>query len=120
MVTTDLHVIAPEYVSVAVACKVFLKKGGDEAATSERIRAALRAFLNPLPPGGPQKNGWPFGRAVFPSEIYQLLDKVDGVDYVVEVKLSAAGPHRLENRSIRINPLAVVHSGEHTVEIGVK
>lgn len=120
LVTTDLHIIAPEYVRVSVACKVFLKKGSSESAVGERIGEALRTFLSPLSPGGPQKTGWPFGRAVYPSEIYQLIDKVVGVDYVVEVQLSATGPHRLTNRIIQINPIAVVYSGEHTVEVRAK
>ena len=44
---------------------------------------ALKQFLDPLPPaGGENGKGWPFGRNVFISEIYQLLDSLPGIDYV--------------------------------------
>ena len=42
---------------------------------------ALKQFLDPLP-GGENGEGWPFGRNVFISEIYQLLDTLPGIDYV--------------------------------------
>lgn len=42
---------------------------------------ALKQFLDPLA-GGENGKGWPFGRNVFISEIYQLLDTLPGIDYV--------------------------------------
>jgi len=42
---------------------------------------ALKQFLDPLA-GGETREGWPFGRNVFVSEIYQLLDTLPGIDYV--------------------------------------
>lgn len=41
---------------------------------------ALKRFLDPLA-GGEDGEGWPFGRDLFVSEIYQLLDTLPGVDY---------------------------------------
>jgi hypothetical protein len=42
---------------------------------------ALKQFFDPLTGGG-KGEGWPFGRNVFVSEIYQLLDQLPGIDYV--------------------------------------
>jgi hypothetical protein len=46
--------------------------------------AALERFLHPLT-GGSDGQGWQFGRSIYVSEIYQLLDNLPGVDYVVKV-----------------------------------
>lgn len=42
---------------------------------------ALRLYFDPLK-GGEDGRGWPFGRNVYVSEVYQLLDTLPGVDYV--------------------------------------
>lgn len=41
----------------------------------------LKKYFAPLK-AGEDGQGWPFGRNVYVSEIYQLLDKLPGVDYV--------------------------------------
>ena len=35
--------------------------------------------------GGPQGEGWPFGRALYLSEVYERLEQLEGVDYVDDV-----------------------------------
>lgn len=52
----------------------------EETAQISAVRA-LKRFFDPLA-GGEDRNGWPFGRNVFVSEIYQLLDTLPGIDYV--------------------------------------
>ena len=44
---------------------------------------ALRQFFDPLT-GGENHEGWPFGRNVYVSEVYQLLDSLPGIDYVTQ------------------------------------
>ena len=41
-------------------------------------RQALRAFFHPLT-GGPEQTGWPFGRAVYASEVSAVLEQLDGM-----------------------------------------
>ncbi len=47
----------------------------------------LETFFHPLT-GGPQGSGWPMGRNVHISEIYYLIEKMSGVDYVEQVMLN--------------------------------
>jgi len=47
----------------------------------------LRNFFHPLK-GGPAKNGWPMGRPVYISEIYNVLENVEEVDFVRRLKLN--------------------------------
>lgn len=44
---------------------------------------ALRQFLHPLS-GGRDGQGWPFGRNVYVSDIYELLDRLPAVDFVTK------------------------------------
>jgi hypothetical protein len=47
----------------------------------------LNSFLSPFQGGGSDGNGWPFGRPVYLSEMYALLDQVKGVDYIKRLTL---------------------------------
>jgi hypothetical protein len=116
LVTTDLYVIGPEYVKVSVGCKVRLKKKSSPTEVGERVQKALEDFLDPLQ-GGPDGDGWPFGRSVYPSEIYQVIDGIEGVDYATGISLSAEGRYQKEGDIIKIPPIALAYSGEHQVEI---
>jgi predicted phage baseplate assembly protein len=92
LVTTNLHVIGPEYVAVNVSCRVFLNKRVSESEAKASVLAALKQLLDPVF-GGPERGkGWPFGRSVFPSEINQRLAQLPAVDYVVGVRLNDLQP----------------------------
>lgn len=116
LITTDLHVIGPAYVKVSVKCKVSVKKRNSQAEVSKRVQKALEIFLDPLN-GGNNGKGWPFGRSVYPSEIYQIIDKVEGVDYATGVSIDAEGQCQKIGDMIKIPPVALVYSGKHVVEI---
>jgi len=116
LVTTDLYVIGPQYVKISVKCKIRMVKRSSPAEVSKRVMEALERFLDPLA-DGPDGEGWPFGRSVFPSEIYQIIDGVEGVDYATGVSLSAEGQHQKVGDIIRIPQISLVFSGEHQVEI---
>lgn len=94
LLTTFVHVLGPQFVPVDIEATVVPLPDVEQSGLLPRVLAALRAFLDPLH-GGEQQNGWPFGRNVFVSEIYQLLDQLPGVDYVTEVTLAGDDPARL-------------------------
>jgi len=58
------------------------------------IIKALKNFLHPLP--GADHSGWPFGRSVYVSEIYQLLDDLDFVDWVPALNLEQIDRNQTE------------------------
>lgn len=116
LVTTDLHVIAPEYIKVSIDCQVKLKKKSSPVAVKARVQKALKEFLDPLS-GGPDKTGWPFGRAVYPSEIYQLIDNLEGVDYASGISLGTEEKQYEPGQPVKISSNALIFSGEHHVEV---
>lgn len=88
LVTTRVQVIGPKYVTISLKCQVHLLKHTSQVRTEDRVRKKLKEFLHPIK-GGPDGKGWPFGRPVFPSEISQTIDGVEGVDYVSHVSLKS-------------------------------
>lgn len=84
--TTRHHVVAPEYVPFTIRAVVKLHPD----YLLERVEIAARTrFYNFLHPvyGGAEGSGWQFGRDVFVSEMIQILDGTEGVDYVRDLEL---------------------------------
>ncbi|MBD2503800.1 baseplate J/gp47 family protein [Anabaena azotica] len=81
LLTTKVNVVAPRYVEVGVRMTLHLKRDVKEADVRDKAIATARKFLHPLT-GGAESLGWPFGRHVYVSEIYELLDKLKGIDFV--------------------------------------
>ena len=52
-----------------------------------KMEHKLRNFFHPLK-GGPAKNGWPMGRPIYISEIYNVLENIEEVDFVRRLKLN--------------------------------
>jgi hypothetical protein len=88
LLTTRLHVVGPDYLRVQVSATLYLEEGVRPAVVRQAVADALTAFFHPLS-GGAGGGGWPFGRAVHVSEVYQLLDTAPGVDFVRVVRIKA-------------------------------
>lgn len=86
---SQVNVIPPNYVQVFAEVDVAYKNINEAKIVQDRINTALTEFFNPLR-GGPKGSGWEFGRNVFGTEVYQLVENVEGVDFVASVILRAA------------------------------
>lgn len=119
LITSGLYVTGPVYVKVWITCIIHARKESSPTGIENRVKKALDHFLDPLQ-GGPDSNGWPFGRPVFPSEIYQVIDNVEGVDYASGVSIRAGGEpdtFHLEDGVVKIIPRALIFPGCHCLEI---
>jgi hypothetical protein len=87
LLTTRLHVFGPQFLTVGLHVTVVPLPDELESNLKDRIVHAVRKFLDPWI-GGEDTNGWPFGRNVFLSELYGLLDRVEGVDYITTISLT--------------------------------
>lgn len=79
VIGTELYVLSPEFVPVAVSVNVALRDPSTEVETLNRVRAALTRFLWPLEPGGVEQNGWPMGEDVRAAELVTQVARVEGV-----------------------------------------
>ncbi|BAZ08752.1 hypothetical protein NIES4071_05580 [Calothrix sp. NIES-4071] len=85
LLTTRLHIVAPRWVTIKVNISLILQPGAKKELVQKLVQDALEGFFHPLT-GGIKGKGWEFGRNIYISEIYQLLDKQPGVDYVTKRK----------------------------------
>jgi hypothetical protein len=104
---TSLEVIAPKLFWVSINARVRLPEQSTQAMNVEirrRAEAALYQYLNPYR-GGPDGTGWTFGRDLHVSELYALLQRIPGIEFVDELvscairsnELDAAGCHRRDS-----------------------
>ncbi len=77
LLTTRHHIVAPDYISVQLSAQLQLERGAQGSTVRQQALSAIREFFHPL--------RWPFGRSVYSSEVYQLLDNIPGVDYVPNI-----------------------------------
>jgi hypothetical protein len=87
LVTTRVRVMKPRYVEVSVRVTVVLKHGGPgQERLKQQMETAIRTALHPLF-GGVDGKGWAFGRAIHKSDLYRVVEGLDGVDYVEDLTL---------------------------------
>jgi len=111
---TRVQVVGPEYVRVGVDVAVVRRTGsGLQPAVVEQ---AVRAFLDPLR-GGTEGAGWPFGRPVYYSELFQRLESLAPVDHVERLALETSPPGASTSEGIAIPPWALVAADPVTVQV---
>ena len=115
-----LLVEAPFYQGVTVVAKLIAR---GRASTEELRQAALLAlnrYFDPLT-GGPEREGWPFGRPVQAGEVFAVLQNLQGTEYVDDVKLFAADPITGKRgepvQRIELERHALVFSYEHQIRV---
>ena len=102
LLTTHHHVVGPEYKEVKVTATLVPHSDARIEEIPGQAVKLVRQFFNPLPTeDGVAGQGWPFGRNVYLSEVYELLEKAPGVDYVAAVELNGqAASVSLEARQL--------------------
>lgn len=118
LLTTEVFVLRSGYekISVNADIKIYPKFFGGNI--EEEVTKKLNSFLHPTK-GGPKGDGWPFGRAVYISEIYEVINGVDGVDNVVSVViLTQNGVEHSDD--IPIPAHSLVYPGTHQITIEVE
>lgn len=113
--TTELHVVGPGYVPVTVTATLHADPGAPAASLRQRAQEALDAFFDPLK-GGPQAQGWPFGRAVLAADVLAVLGGLAQVRYVDGLGLSStAGQGLCVN--LPLCPTELVDSRPHLITV---
>jgi predicted phage baseplate assembly protein len=120
LVSTQLNVQAPDYQWVETEIRFHPSAYVDIETVRKAVESRLFEFLNPLI-GGPNGDGWPFGRDLFIADIQAVLLTVPGVDFIRSVKLfpvsSAQGQfvRGEEATEIAVVTHGVIVSYRHTV-----
>jgi predicted phage baseplate assembly protein len=131
LLTTEVHVIGPEFTKVAVHATLHVTPESSPKELIARANDSLNQFFDPIS-GGQDGNGWPMGRAVYRSEILARLNALPGVIYVDEINLETVlvptNPecdccHKQEKTipaqcgNIEICPHGLVTSGQYQIKV---
>jgi len=109
-----VHVAGPWYVEISVSIDVFVTSIDVASEVERETGRKLRAFFHPLT-GGPEEEGWDFGRDVSASDIYAFLEDIKGVDHVENltfVQDDGSYPDVVE-----IKPEFLAANGNHLITI---
>ena len=83
---TKLSVEWMHYKPVGVAARLIVRRGDDASAVKRSALRRVNQLLSPLP-GEANGGGWPFGRSLRASQIYEALLADPAIRYAEEVKL---------------------------------
>lgn len=86
---SQVNLVGPGYIGIGVKATVKFISISEAKVIEGRVIDNLKRFFHPLH-GGPEGNGWNFGRNVYISEIYEVIEKTEGVDYVEDLSLNAS------------------------------
>jgi hypothetical protein len=103
LVTTRIFVVEAEFVPVNLTVTVVKTPEANPVELEATVRAVIREYYDAEFGGDPARavayvagnstergGGWEFGRDVFRSEIFELLERVGGVDHVERIDVPAA------------------------------
>ncbi|HEX2706255.1 MAG TPA: putative baseplate assembly protein [Candidatus Lustribacter sp.] len=120
VIGTRLVIEPPFYQGVTVVARVLARRRTDTDSLREAALAALYQHFSPLT-GGPDGEGWPFGRPVHVGEVYAVLQRLPGTELVEEVRLFAADPTTAVRGDptdrIALDANALVFSFGHQVKV---
>jgi hypothetical protein len=109
-----LIVSPPDYVTVAIDADLFVTSLELAAAVEGAAQTALAKLLHPLR-GGPEGQGWEFGRSISRSDVFAVLESIAAVDRVENLQFRAGG--RLSAERVDIAPHELLASGSHDLRI---
>ncbi|MCK6561685.1 putative baseplate assembly protein [bacterium] len=85
-----IFVAGPVYAEIDVLADLVVATIDAAARVEQEARAKLADFLHPLT-GGPTDTGWEFGQGLSASDVYVLLEQIEGLDHVENLSFSRAG-----------------------------
>lgn len=115
---TRIQVQDPVYIRVYVSATIVPLPGFSDEGLRKNADEKLRKFLHPIK-GWKDGSGWPIGGNVYRSDIYDILEKIEGVDCVIKISLSGEGgliPDVEGNLILKSKTMTVV-SGTHLITI---
>ncbi|MCP4341415.1 MAG: hypothetical protein GY799_21670 [Desulfobulbaceae bacterium] len=87
LLTTRLHVVEPQYLYLSIGAAIRALPGVNSHDLQRESVKKIEKFFSPLPDPKTNSQGWSFGRSVYLSEVYEQLDKIDGVDFVEDIQV---------------------------------
>jgi len=120
LVGTRVSVEPPMYRGVTVVAIIRARPKASAARVREDALEALYRYLNPLT-GGPDGDGWPWGRPLQAGEVFSVLQAIDGVDLVEDARIFGANPvtgeRGKQTSRLELEPGSLVFSYAHQIRV---
>ncbi|WP_063041002.1 putative baseplate assembly protein [Nocardia pseudovaccinii] len=120
MIGARLIVEPPRYRGVTVVGAVRARATIDPARVRASAIRALNSYLHPVT-DGPSGQGWPLGRSVQAGELYAVLQGIDGVEQIDDLRLYPADPingtRGEATQRITLPPNGLAYSFEHQIKV---
>lgn len=96
LLTTTLNVKEPNYLGIQVTAEIVPSEYSHPEMVCTRVVERLQQFLSPLALSEDESlsevveqewEGWPFGRDLYVSELFSLIQQVPGVKHVLDVQI---------------------------------
>lgn len=108
----------PYYQGITVVAKVRPRPRMNPQRLQAQALEALYRYFDPLN-GGPDGTGWPFGRPIQVGEVYAVLQRLSGTEFVEDARLFPAnlisGQREEAVQRLELGPHALVFSYGHQV-----
>ncbi|HVH64962.1 MAG TPA: putative baseplate assembly protein [Candidatus Acidoferrum sp.] len=118
VIGTRIVVEPPVYRGVTVVAKLRPRPNANPTRLQADALDALYRYFHPII-GGPDRNGWPFGRPVHVGEVYSVLQGLRATELVEDARLFGADPISGQRgqavQRLVIEPHALIFSYEHQV-----
>ena len=118
LIGTRILVEPPVYRGITVVARLRARSRSDPNRLRDQALDVLYQYFHPVL-GGPDGDGWPFGRAVLSGEVFAALQGVRGTEMVEDVRIFGADPLTGERGKVterlELEPHALVFAYEHQV-----
>jgi predicted phage baseplate assembly protein len=109
----------PHYRWLTVVARLRARPRVNKQQLQAAVLEELYSYFNPII-GGPNRDGWPFGRMVIAGEVYAVLQSLAGTELVEDVQLFEADPATGERGGdplphLALEPHELVFSYRHKV-----
>jgi predicted phage baseplate assembly protein len=110
----------PVYQGITVVARIRARRRASTDRLRREAAEALYRYFHPIS-GGPDGDGWPFGRPINVGEVYAVMQRLAGTELVEDARLFAADPLTGERgpqvQRIDIDGDALVFSFEHQIRV---
>jgi predicted phage baseplate assembly protein len=110
----------PVYQGITVVARIRARRRASTDRLRKEAAEALYRYFHPIT-GGPDGDGWPFGRPINVGEVYAVMQQLAGTELVEDARLFAADPLSGERgpqvQRIDIDGDALVFSYEHQIRV---
>jgi predicted phage baseplate assembly protein len=120
MIGARVLVEPPVYQGITVVARVRARPRAGPQRLQAAALEALYRYFSPLT-GGPDGTGWPFSRPLHVGEVYAVLQRLPGTEFVEDARLFPADPITGDRgqpvQRIELEPHALVFSCDHQVQV---